>query len=309
MTPYTLDDNLQFGYGAGLFNGAQKTEPNSLWCSYSRATRIPTSFSDECVRTAELVKSQADAHKRPVYVLLSGGLDSEVTAKAFVEAGIDFQPITFRFPNKLNEHELVYVRKFCDRHGLEPQYYDLDIKSWATSQEAKELFVNSQAHFYEMVPHMKLLDVIWHKYGGMPVMGNGDLFMEQTETGWQYIEFEYILAWFRHAIHSKILGGIGFFQHTPEMTLAALRDPQMEKIGFGTDVTANTLLKDGRMAKYVMYRKHWPDLERRPKFNGGELLHKFYHELAEPLRQARTVQFNDKWTMPYAQFRAMHEPT
>lgn len=309
MLPYTLDDNLRFGYGSGLFNPIEKTGPNTMWCSYARATRTPLSFPDECVRTAQLLKQQADSLGRDVYVLLSGGVDSEVTAKAFIEAGISFQPITFRFNHGLNEHELVYVRKFCERHGLETQYYDIDIGSWSQTIEARDLFVNSQAQYFEMVPHMKLMNVIWNELNGIPVMGNGDLFLEKSATGqWQYVEFEYILAWFRHAIRNGVLGGIGFFQHTPEMTLAALQDPQMETLGLGRDEKANRLLQDGRMAKYVMYHKHWPDLERRKKFHGGEFVQRWYAPLVASLRARRAVQYDDKWTMPYAQFRALHEP-
>jgi hypothetical protein len=63
---------------------------------------------------------------------------------------------------------------------------------------------------------------------------------------------------------------MGFFQHTPELVLAQLEDPRTLRLVDGNNSLANKLLSTSRQVKYQMYRDHWPDLQARPKFDGGE---------------------------------------
>ena len=302
MKPYTLDEAFTFGYKGGLYNSFDKDQ-SPLQCSYFRAQRRPIDFQTECVRTAKLLAQQAAELGRAPTVLLSGGLDSEVVVKSFIEAEVPFEVRTFRFPNSLNDFETRYVDKFCSRHGLKPSYYDLDIQPWAQSAEAAEFFRLSNGEFFEMLPHMKLMQEVWDS-GGLPILGNGDVYLEPVNKTWVYVEFEYILAWFRFAIARGILGGIAFFQHTPEQTLSMVQEGRIERLGFGRDKVGTAVLKNSRHLKYDVYRRYWPDLEKRPKFNGGEKLHAFYHKLAEPLRTG----YNGRWTQPYSDFRANLEP-
>lgn len=62
MLPYTLDNHFTFGYNSGVFN-LQDASPTEIFsCSYSKANYIPTSFKDECIKTAK---------KQPGHVLLA----------------------------------------------------------------------------------------------------------------------------------------------------------------------------------------------------------------------------------------------
>lgn len=246
---------------------------------------------------------------RVPFVMLSGGLDSEVVVKSFIAANVPFRAITFRFLHGLNRHETHFVERFLKRHKIDHQYFDIDINRWAPSNEAHDLFSGSQAGALNLIPHMKLMNHIWFELDGMPVLGNGDMYLENGENGWNYIELEYMLAWFRHAVRFSILGGIGFFQHTPEITLSMLREPKFERLGKNLDVYANRVYETSKFVKYNVYRQYWPDLELRPKFGGQEMVVPLFESLRDKWIQERTDPFDDKFSLSYDELRAQLERT
>lgn len=305
MLPHTLDNSFVFGYGAGVFNPLDKSPENALYCRYERCTREPGSFRAECVQTALLIGEHAKKLGRTPYVLLSGGMDSEVAVLAFIEAGVPFKAITFRFKNLLNAHEIVHVERF-KKLGFAHEYFDIDILSWYKTPEAAKLFDESQCASFTMVPHMKLMSHV-HELGGLPVLGNGDVYLEQDAGRWKYVELEYMLAWYRHAIKNRILGAIGFFQFTPEITLAMLREPKIQAIGENRDPYATKIYETSRFIKYAIYRKFWPELVNRQKYGGQERVREQFKARSLELLGSRDP-YNDKVWCEYSDFRAMLEP-
>lgn len=308
MVPYTLDNHFTFGYGNTLFDPKEKSSENQLWCKYSRASREPMSFRAECVQTAKIISEQAERLGRKPIIGLSGGLDSEVVVEAFIEAGVDFEILTFRFKNNLNSHELRFVHAFCQRHKLKPKYLDIDIHEWAYSEECKNLFNESQAASMNLLPHMKLMNHIWFELRGLPVLGNGDLYLENISGSWKYVELEYMLSWFRHAVNNGILGGIGFFQHTPEVVLSMLHEPKIKRLGRDLDAYATKAYKTSRFVKYGIYRQHWPALLMRPKFGGQEMVEDLFKTRTDELLEGRADRFIDKFVLSYDELRSMIEP-
>lgn len=306
MLPFTLDNHFAFGYGAGAFNPADRAPDNKLWCSFTRASREPESFDKEVAAVAGLLAEEASRLKRRVFVFLSGGMDSEVVVKGCIAAGIDFETITFRYAGGRNVHELVFVDRFIKRHRISHRYFDIDPLTWIKSAELEDLFHGAQAASLTLLPHMKLMNHVWQELNGLPVLGNGDLYLE-NDGGWNYVELEYMLSWYRHALRFGILGGIGFFQHTAEVTLSMLREPKITKLGRNLDAYANKVYETSRFVKYGIYRRHWPDLEMRPKFGGHELVADAFKERALELLEGKTPWL-DKWKISYDDFRSMLEP-
>jgi hypothetical protein len=317
MLPYTLDNNLIYGYSGSIFNPKNKSSTNSLECYYARATREPEIFKEECIITAKILGQEAARLNRIPMIFLSGGLDSEVVVKAFIEAGVDFQPVTFKFKDNLNQHEIHYVEKFCKRHGIKSRYLEIDIVHWLDTTEAKDMYVDSCCTYSQMLPHMKLMNIVWNDWQGLPVMGNGDFYVSRdinpvwrmkdktaNQYVWNYVEYEYILAWFRYAVSQHILGGIGFFQHTPEITLSMALDSRIQKVCNNS----NPYKMSSRSTKYVVYKDHWPDLEIRPKWNGGELVANLYYCKAREFSKSLNLSYVDKWSMEYNEFVNLLKP-
>jgi hypothetical protein len=309
MQPYTLDNNLIYGYNGGLFNHTEKKNENRLECQYARATRTPLSFKEECYNVAQILASDSDKLGRTPTVMLSGGFDSEVVAKSFIDTEIPFKAVTFRLKHGLNNHELYFIDKFVRRHNIDVEYIDIDLESWLESTDAIDRYEISGCYFAEMLPHMLLMDMIWEDKG-LPIMGNGDLYVirdlnpvwrmndnSAPKFIWNYIEFEPILAWFRYGVHRKILGGIGFFQHTPEITLSMAQEPEIYEVC--TD--CNPYKMSSRSTKYLVYRKYWPDLLQRMKFDGAELTRGLYNKFMYK-HSSREIMYVDAWTKPFVEF-------
>ena len=311
--PYTIDNHFTFGYNGVPFAEKKNYETDKFFCTYSRCSREPGSFKQECINTANEVSLQAKQLDRIPYLFLSGGLDSEVVAKAFLDAGVDFKVISFRFKNNFSSHEIHYIDKFIKKHNLEHSYYDID-PDWLLTSEAEDYLYQSQCSQSEMLPHMKLIKHVWANLKGFPVLGNGDLYVSKDiaidwifdrskpKYQWNYIEYEYILAWNRFAVKNNILGCLGFFMHNPEIVLAMIREPDMH------DCINNYIpyKMSSRSTKTVVYIKSWNDLEPRLKYHGSEQLAgrciDLNRKYSTKFRTTRT------WEIPVNDFEKMLEP-
>lgn len=259
---------------------------------YGRADQANLSLRQAAVLTASIINEDAGRLGRQPTVLLSGGLDSEVVIKAFIETGQPFRCVTFRYKHGLNSHETQYVERFVSALNLNHQYLDIDIERWVQSSEAEALFVGAQAAHFEIVPHLKTVSEVWNM-GGYPVLGCMEVVLENMRPGWYHAEYSHDASWYLHAINNGISGAMGFYQHTPELLLAQLTDPRTKRLAEGRNLLANTLLSSSRQVKYQMYRDHWPELQPRPKFDGGEqvrLLLQQHGNRLEPGRFERAVR-------------------
>lgn len=303
----SVNSNLTFGYNGGILNVAEKTAPWTLQCQYGSANRLPTSFKDECIRTARHISSVAEKAGLIPVVMLSSGLDSEIITRAFIESGVKFKCSTFSFTRGLNLHETCRVQHFLQKHKVPHSFYTIDIEKWIRSSEAADLFFASNSEFLEQVPHMKLMLDIQSK-GGYPVLGAGEVTFQRNKWGqWDYVEYEYDLAWYRFALSKNIQSCVSFFQCTSEMMLAMVRAQRMIDIVNGTDgLPADEIFS--HRSRYKMYRDNWPDLMIRKKYDGGELLRPWIRELAADLASTRTMTYHDVWKMPVKQFHDMLMP-
>jgi hypothetical protein len=310
MKPFTLDNHFTFGYSDGIFNLDNASIHNDFWCRYSKAKYIPTSFRDECVKVAEMLTVSAKALDRTPVILLSGGMDSHVVVKSFLEHGKNFHTMTTRFSKDLNNHELFYANQLQKEHNFSHDYLDLDIENWLVSDEAMYMADQSLCAYAQMLPTMKLIQHVWDQ-GGMPVLGNGDFYAVRSISAnwrlhdfnapkyvWEYVEYEYILAWFRYAIKNGIVGGLGFFQHTPEIALAMGLDPQIKKIW--TD--KKPFKMSTRSTKYEVYKKYWPEFVDRQKYNGGEKILGLCDKVRKTMLVPKYGDFEREWKSPCQQF-------
>ena len=111
----TLDQNFSYGYDGGLYN--LRTSPDSKFeCHYQKAKYMPSlvdGYKEEAIKICNHISDYAIANKQIPTILLSGGLDSEVVVRAFIDSGREFQCVTHRFANDLNKHEIEYIDYFC----------------------------------------------------------------------------------------------------------------------------------------------------------------------------------------------------
>lgn len=264
-------NHFQFGYNGHSFT-FRKSPQDSWFVRYGRSKRRPQSFKAECLRTAKTIRKNTD---QPLHVMFSGGVDSEVVVRSFVEAKIEIQAAILRFADGLNAHDIEWAVKACENLGVKYKFYDLDLlKFWQHDWQnySDPTYCTSP----QLLPTMWLVDQI----DGYPIMGSGECLLIRTDApdkndpprsdypaaDWELYEKEKIAAWYRHFMIRGRDGCPGFFQYTPEIMLAYLQDP------FVSDLCSNKIFGkfSTESSKLKIYQMHFPNLESRPKYTGYE---------------------------------------
>jgi len=289
-----LDENFSYGYDNGVYNFRESAD-SQFQCNYKRAQYVPTSFKDECIKVCEKISDYAMSIGRVPIVLLSGGLDSEIVVRSFIESGRPFKIVSNKFSNNLNEHEITLIERFSKKYNLEVAYIELDIENALSSPRYLEMAEIAKCSYSEMLPTMDLIDRVYFEMNGIPVLGNGDFYASKINDIWTYTEFEYILAWMRYAVGKEIIGSINFFQQTPEIVLAMALDPIIKQTI--SDDKESTI----RHSKYLVYQKYWSDAEIRPKYNGAEFVQTLCDQVNDQFLY-RYKDYTNKWTMTVYRF-------
>lgn len=238
-------------------------------------SRIPLDFKSECLNAAKLIEKEAAGQK--IKIFLSGGLDSEITARAFIDAGVSFEPVFMSYKRQLWD-ETYHANRFCQEMGLrlatieldEDKFFDEDLE-----RIAEQYFVNEPFAAFD-IKRLELVD-------GYCVFGTGDLVLEWSqelgnigslEIGAMALPQIYLEKAQRKSCYQ-------FFQYTPELMLSYLNEPVIQEwvrlapeIGF----------QDVRYFKYHMYKKHWSNVFIRNKYYGYERFADQYFKAQQKLK-------------------------
>jgi hypothetical protein len=99
----------------------------------------------------------------------------------------------------------------------------------------------------------------------------------------------------RYCSKKNIQSAVNFFQLNPEVVLAMGDDPLIK-----TTLSQNekTTL---RSTKYKVYKKYWPEVEIRTKFNGAEKMQDICDDLNQTILNQYKI-YTAKWMMPVEDF-------
>jgi hypothetical protein len=274
----THENHFKFGYDGDWFR--PRRNPDEIFTAqYGRCQRQPQDFRSESINAARLIR---DATTDPIYVLYSGGVDSEVAMLSFMAARIPIKAAIMRFDDDLNLHDIAYAVRFCQRNKVPYQFFDIDIID----------FLNNRLMDYMGPVHCTspmTAAVMWlvDQIDGYPVIGQGECLLlrpelqrpkrikearvasyqgkEFTDNDWALQESEMINAWYRHFLLRGREGVPGFHQYTPEQILCYIRDPGV------LHMTQQNAVVTSESMKATIYRRHF-DMAPRDKHTGYEKL-------------------------------------
>jgi hypothetical protein len=286
-------NHFRFGYNGRWFN--QRSRPEDEWgVAYGRSERPVGDWRTECIETARLIRSST---AQELWVLFSGGIDSEVVVQSFVFAQIPFKAAITCFDNDLNRQDVRYAIKFCETHQIPYRLLRLDIEKFFKSGQALEY-----ADLTKCV-QPQLLHTMWamEQVDGYPILGSGECFVVRAEAEedktahWEMFEKERIASWYRFLQLRNREGCAGFFQYTPEVMLAFLLDPAIR------DLCANRFkgASNSMPIKAAIYRRYFL-LEQRNKYHGFEnVLH--LDDGLRPDLERRFGEYNAVFRTEYSQ--------
>lgn len=251
----------------------------------SPATRPVDTYFKETIKTLEYVYANKDGK---LYVLYSGGMDSEYVCEVLLHLKMDFTPVIVDI--KYNQHDLDYAFSFCQRKNIKPVVIDIDYDKFVDSGEIIEIANNMRCCSYRMPATMKAM----LELDGFILLGNDPPYMRKNNGLWQLEEEEVIHSIFNFYKHYNIKGCPFVLSYTPEMMLSFLLDPTMKDLAsgkkytgrLGTNSTKVNVFNNNNGAFYIENRTKYTGYERvdesalmdhpnikliestRPKWNG-----------------------------------------
>ena len=228
-------------------------------------TRPVKSYYEEACVAAEMVWSQKQG---TVYVMYSGGMDSEYVINVFLSLGMDVTPVIMRLQPNYNDHDFQYALKFCNKRGLSYQIIDLDFDKFVSSGKMFEIATRNKAGRYELTASMWLASQL----DGTVLTGNDPpllLHRYKSMPGVYLEELEYIHSQFNCWRNDGIYGTPFFLSYTPEMMLAILNEQTFVDFSKTPQIKNTDSVKIGvfnNQNKFVM--------ETRTKFTGYEYVAK-----------------------------------
>ena len=283
MIQFTHENHLKFGWGNGLYNFDDKDQ--QFWFTPGKVNYIPTSFKDECLRSARLIGEAAD---KPILLGLSGGVDSEVAARSFIEAGVPFEVVVANVIHDgtiVNARDTRFAKSFANKYNIKCHMIDIDFRA-TVDRLSKIRETNNPAEPYYKINisnlcNITMLEPFCNDY--FCLKGSGDLVLNTYRKFNQPSPRKYGLyigettTVSESAVYEMSYRNsaniINFFCYTPEAWLAWLLDPDVrhwvryEKAFMGE----HSWMNNYAIKSFVLF-KIWPDMEIRTKLTGYEYI-------------------------------------
>jgi hypothetical protein len=112
----------------------------------------------------ELIEKAKKFKGQPNIIYFSGGADSELVARSFVEAGVDFVPVIFDYVNDndeiLNSFDTEWADKFCERFNLAPVRRSFNVEKFWKSEELLEIAKFYKEDSPQLCVYHKMIDLV-----------------------------------------------------------------------------------------------------------------------------------------------------
>lgn len=252
------------------------------------ASRYPDSYYQEFCRAVRHVVS---LNRDKIYLMYSGGLDSEYALSVFMSLGIDITPVIVRLQPGYNDFDTDYAIKFCRNNGLTPEIIDVDFDDFVLSGKFLDVAVEAMCGLYQIPITMYAAAML----PGTVIVGSADPHcVKNIETGkWFYNDTEHVRAWTTWYDRKNIIGTPLIMGYTPEMVLAYLLDPMIVKV-----VNNQVPGKLGTYSSKISVFNRRFNLEPRPKFTGYEVIER--SPIFQTKKFREIVQVTKPWQGEYA---------
>jgi hypothetical protein len=243
-------------------------------------------FLEECKQIALEVESTKQGK---LYMMYSGGVDSEFVLNVFLMLGIEITPIIIKLNPGYNEHDVKYAFDFCSSKNLKPQVIDIDFDNFVKSGLISDIGKKYKLAAYQLPSTLHVLNSL----DGTLVMGNHSVphIAKDEETGvWFVDEYETIWRCLEYFRQNNLYGCPFFLAYTAEQYLAYMQSPIM--LALANNKIPGKL--GSNSSKWRILNSLAPfDMEERPKFTGFENIENspiFQHENLQIFKK-----FGKKW--------------
>ncbi len=254
-------------------------------------------FSNYHTISLELAEKIYNQKQGKIYVMYSGGVDSEYILNLFLSLKIEVTPVIVKLKPNYNEHDIKYALEFCESKKLNPLLIDIDFDNFVKSGKIVSIAEEYQIGAYQFPATFSSL----LKLDGTVVMGNHGpphMSKDPNTDQWYVDEIEPYFAILKFFEKNKIYGCPFFLVNTAEQYLSFLKDPVMVALSenkFKDKIGNNSV-------KWIVYNKISNfNQTLRKKYTGYENI-----ESSEIFNHPNLTIFNDfkekwwgKYSIPY----------
>ena len=223
MYEYTLGNHFKFGYD-GTNNYQDRSSERQIFSfEYGKARVENLSWR----QANELAARQIyDRKSGEIFVLLSGGMDSEICFRSFYDQKLPVRTVSLRFLDINQAEEMSYIQKSIAKYGItNHEFVDVDIKRMIFSQIFNEIADVTRCVSPIVILHLWLANQL----PGMPVIAQGEVHLkkevpddyvpgvsEYLPSDWYLVESERLCSIYKNFILKTTPAIPGFFQYNPE---------------------------------------------------------------------------------------------
>lgn len=288
---FTSENNwYNWSYGSDAKFGRQTHDhlefKTSFSCGFAKQAK---SFKEELHNAA---RSTLDYSNTRPTVLFSGGVDSEIMLRAFLEIGANPKIVIVRYENDYNIYDVSYAVTICSMLNVDYEIIDFNLQKFYNN-DAEAVSELSQIDRPRALPYCKILEMI----DGFPVLGASDLSLVRTtddysiKATWMIRCWEHDVGWSKFLIKINKPGIAEWFKWTPGLVISYMNTTWFNKL-----VNDEYFGKLGaNSTKIIGYREAYPNLIDRKKQTGFEQI----DFLIEEIEQHLNKKYNG---FPYRQY-------
>lgn len=276
-------------------NGSEEPSFESVvhYISTGKLLEFPASPIDEAVKAAHIISQKL---KDPV-LCLSGGLDSEAMAIAFLKAKVSFRVAVMKFDNNLNDYDHKFAYEFSEKYNI--PISEVTLPALEILESGKHLeFANK---YQTMSPERALFLMFLDKLEGNPVLAGEILRFEKKNDSIQLACPKYRdLCYWRYFQQTNRLGVPYFHYYTPQLTYSFMAHTDLSNREIiKTDWTGQH--KEFYRHKFKIYKQAGFEVvdfpERSQKWHGYEGVKIFYDSI-----HGSNEAYNNKFRKPLEKF-------
>jgi len=272
ISVWTRDNNCyKWWYGSESMFGRQTGNlpfNTSYNCGFNGSIG---SFKEEILTAARSTMDHYSGLKPCVY--FSGGLDSELVLRSYLDIGADPIVNIFRFEDHINEYDVSYAIVICETLGVKYNIIDFNVTKFFEN-DAETVSDIAQIDRPRGLPQLKFLDYT----EGFAVLGIGDPRWSRSiknNTPWILLDQEHDSGWDKYILHKNMPAIAQWFKWTPELVLAYTNLKWFQNLIIDNKWTGREGVTS---TKIIGYREAYPDLLQRDKKTGMEPIDSLINE-------------------------------
>ncbi|MBC87477.1 MAG: hypothetical protein CL677_09910 [Bdellovibrionaceae bacterium] len=254
-------------------------------------TQLQSPFS-EAQRAARSIAKAAETYDLPIVLCLSGGIDSEAMATAFLHEKIPFKAATLVFDDQLNHHDTDSAIAFCKENSIEHELHQINILQFYEKDRHIEYGYKYRCQSPQLATHLYLLDHIT----GFPVIAGQpmELYFKNDKI-WPILPGDLHCVYNRYFQVNQRPGIPNFFFYSPGLIQSFFNTTSFKTyIGKGFDGTL--VDRYGYDLKVKSYQEGgFPVQAKAGKYTGFEKVREYYDELDN---MEHGIAYNKRYRSP-----------